>query len=136
MSMAWFLGAVADQAAAAAASVPGGASSPASFSTMASPLANTAALPWWRIGLLFLIFIGLAVIWVWVNRGRVNLRSLLQPGERRIVIAEQRWLNGRTLICLVEVEGERFLLVQGQGMAAWQPLQAKASPGPAASSKN
>ncbi len=132
MSMAWFLGAVAGQAAASSTSaVPGATASPAVSSLSSSALATAAsvpALPLWRIALLVLIFAALLGVWFWVNRGRINLRTLLQPGTQRISIQEQRWVNGRTRICLVEVEGERFLLVQGQGSAAWQPLQPKAAP--------
>ena len=106
MSTAWFLGVAADQA--AAPILPGGVAG--------------VSLPWWRVAVLGLIFVVLLGIWLWVNRERVNLRGLLQPSTHQIVFHEQRYVNPRTVVCLVEVEGERFLLAQSQGSLAWQPL--------------
>ncbi len=117
MNTAWFLGLAADQAAPPA----------------------TLSLPWWRVGVLFLIFAVLLGVWWWVNRNRLNFRSFLQQAEQKIVLREQRWINPRTVICLVEVGGESFLLAQSQGAVAWQPLgkgSAAAGTGTALAAKN
>ena len=106
MSTAWFLGVAADQAA----------------TPVLSGGVGSVSLPWWRVAILAAIFIGLLGVWFWVNRERVNFRGLLQPATHKIVFEEQRYMNPRTVVCLVEVGGERFLLAQSQGALAWQPL--------------
>ncbi len=117
--MAWLLALAADQA--AAPSLPGmGHLAP-------------AAPSWWRIAAMLVVLGLLLLVWWKVNRGQVGLGKLgldrfLKPEARRLVLGEQRWLNGRTVVCVVEVGGERFLLAQTQGALAWQPLSPAAPP--------
>jgi flagellar biogenesis protein FliO len=86
-----------------------------------------AAPSWWRIAAMVAILLLLLFVWWKVNRGRLGLDRLLKPGTQRLVLGEQRWVNGRTVVCIVEVDGERFLLAQTTGAVAWQPL-AKGTP--------
>ncbi len=120
MTTAWLLALAADQAAAA---------SPASPASL-PPVGQLAGAgpSWWRIAALLVVLGLLLFIWWKVNRGRfgtaLGLDRLLKPAGQRLVLGEQRWLNGRTVVCVVEIDGERFLLAQTQGALAWQPLKA------------
>jgi len=117
MSAAWFLGA-AEQLSLSLSSGSGSA-------------AVTPPLAWWRLGLLGLLFAALLGIWFYLNRSRLNLRglgSLGTPAGRKIEVKEQRWLNSRTAVALIEVDGQRFLLAYGPDTASWQSLQSLQSP--------
>jgi flagellar biogenesis protein FliO len=92
---------------------------------------EAAGVEWWRLAFLGLIFIGLFVLWWWVNRGRINFRGLLNPKEPKIKVEDQRWLNSRSSVVLVQVEGERFLLAQSQHGVAWQKLASSVNIPPA-----
>ena len=126
MTTAWLLALAADQAAAVS---PVSAASPVS-PAFSGPVGQLAAAgpSWWRIVALLVVLGLLLFVWWKVNRGRfgtnlgLGLDRLLKPAGQRLVLGEQRWLNGRTVVCVVEIDGERFLLAQTQGALAWQPL--------------
>ncbi|SDU24905.1 Flagellar biosynthesis protein, FliO [Verrucomicrobium sp. GAS474] len=130
MSVAWFLGAAAEQATSASASLP----SSSAFASVGSA-AVTPPLAWWRLAALIVLFAVLLGIWFYLNRSRFNLRSLGSLGStvgggRKIEVKEQRWLTSRTSVALVEVDGQRFLLAHGPDTASWQPLQPSSSATP------
>ncbi|MDE1171508.1 MAG: hypothetical protein PW734_09925 [Verrucomicrobium sp.] len=100
---------------------------PAWFLALAEAQQPAPPLPWWRLVVLVVIFAALLAVWAAVNRRhwtRDNLRRWLSlnPEASQIVVREQRWLNSKTHLCLVEVSGERFLVAQTQGAVSWQPL--------------
>ncbi len=77
---------------------------------------------WWRLVTLVIIFGVLFALWWWVNRGKVNLQSLLKAREQFIKVEEQRWLSSHLCIVLVQVGEERFLLAHNQHGISWQKL--------------
>jgi flagellar biogenesis protein FliO len=83
---------------------------------------EVAGVEWWRLLFFALIFVGLFILWWWVNRGRISFKNILKPSEPKIKVEDQRWLNSRSSVVLVQVEGERFLLAQSQHGVAWQKL--------------
>ncbi len=85
---------------------------------------EAAGVEWWRLLVLALIFGVLFGVWWWLNRNKLSFQSLLKSREQQIVIEEQRWLNSRLSIVLVQVGDERFLLAQNQHGLAWQKLAA------------
>ncbi len=116
MSVAWFLGAVADQAQQLAQPQPATA-----------PL--TPPLAWWRLAAMGLLFACLLGIWFYLNRSRFSLGSLRSLGSpaaagRKIEVRDQRWVSSKVAVVLVEVDGQRFLLAHGPDTASWQSLQA------------
>jgi flagellar biogenesis protein FliO len=87
--------------------------------------ANPAAgdgVEWWRLLLLVLLMGALFGFWWWVNRGRLNLQDLIKPKTPEIKVIEQRWLQSRISLLLVEVDGRRYLLATTPHSVAWQPL--------------
>jgi|GEM_PF-5455554 len=86
-------------------------------------------IEWWRLLLVALIFGGLFATWLWVKKGDLSLKGLVQPPNLKMKVLERQWLTSQTFIFLIEVEGARFLLARTHGGVAWQPLgEAKASP--------
>ena len=79
---------------------------------------------------LILLFGGLLAAWVWSRR---QARLNHAPGRAAAAgfkIAQKRWLDQKTGLCLVEAGSERFLLAYTVGGGvSWQPV----APQPAAS---
>lgn len=69
------------------------------------------------------ILLGLGGVWFWVNRGKWELSKILKRSESRLALKENRWINQKTGVGLLEVDGERFMLAYtvGGGLA-WQRL--------------
>ena len=79
----------------------------------------------WRLVVLLFFMGGLVGLWFWSNKGKMQMSNLLSTKESKIIIQDRRWLNTKESLVLVEVEGEKFILVTGQGGSAWQRLEAK-----------
>jgi hypothetical protein len=74
-----------------------------------------------------LLFAGLFGLWYWSKRqARINSPPG-KAGTTPLRIAQKRWLDKGTGVCLVEAEGQSFLLAYtANGGVSWQPV-AKAS---------
>ncbi len=75
---------------------------------------------------LILLFGGLLALWLWSRR---QARQNNPPGRAASAgfkIAQKRWLDQRTGLCLVEAEGQSFLLAYTVGGGvSWQALEQK-----------
>ena len=76
--------------------------------------------------ILGLLFAGLAGLWLWSKRqARINNprgKGAVNP----LRILQKRWIDKGTGVCLVEAEGETYLLAYtANGGVSWQPLAAK-----------
>jgi hypothetical protein len=80
---------------------------------------------------LILLFAGLLGLWLWSKRqARLNhpRGKAAAPGFK---VTQKRWLDQRTGVCLVEAEGQGFLLAYTVGGGvSWQPV-AKSAAAPA-----
>jgi hypothetical protein len=80
---------------------------------------------------LILLFGGLLALWIWSRR---QARLAASPGRAATAgfkIAQKRWLDQRTGLCLVEAEGQSFLLAYTVGGGvSWQPVAKKPASSP------
>ena len=76
--------------------------------------------------ILGLLFVGLFGLWFWSKRqARANGPLGKNPGNP-LRVMQKRWIDKGTGVCLVEAEGDTYLLAySANGGVSWQPLAAK-----------
>jgi hypothetical protein len=76
--------------------------------------------------ILGLLFTGLFALWYWSKR-QAKLNGL--PGKNAGVslkVVQKRWIDKGTGVCLVEAEGQTYLLAYtANGGVSWQPVPKK-----------
>lgn len=80
-------------------------------------------IEWWRWALLILLFGALFGAWLWVNKGKLNWKTLVQPTDPKIKVLEKYWVSGNLSLFLIEVKDEQFLLARTPGSLSWQKLE-------------
>jgi hypothetical protein len=76
--------------------------------------------------ILGLLFTGLFAAWYWSRRqARLN-GTLSKNSTSPLRVMQKRWIDKGTGVCLVEAEGETYLLAYtANGGVSWQPLAKK-----------
>ena len=76
--------------------------------------------------ILGLLFAGLFGVWLWSRRQARLTGPLHKNGASPLRVLQKRWIDKGTGVCLVEAEGETYLLAYtANGGVSWQPLAAK-----------
>jgi hypothetical protein len=76
--------------------------------------------------ILGLLFAGLFGLWYWSKRqAKLNGSSGKNPGCS-LKVMQKRWIDKGTGVCLVEAEGQTYLLAYtANGGVSWQPVPKK-----------
>ncbi len=84
-------------------------------------------IEWWRWILLIILFGVLFGVWWWVNRGKLNWKTLVKAPQSQIKVLERLWVSHQLALFLVEVGKEKFLLARTPGSLSWQKLESTAT---------
>src|SRR5579875_2476072 len=75
---------------------------------------------------LILLFGGLLALWIWSRRQARLHNPAGRAAAAGFKITQKRWLDQRTGVCLLEAEGQSFLLAYTVGGGvSWQPMAKK-----------
>jgi hypothetical protein len=78
-----------------------------------------------RLTLLALFIGGLLALWVWSRRRTGGVFRRETRAQKTFQVSQKRWIDQRTGVCLVEAEGQSFLLAYTVGGGvSWQPVAA------------
>jgi hypothetical protein len=80
-------------------------------------------LEWWRWVSLLVILGGLFGLWYYLNRSNLKLKNLLQKKESRITIVERAWVDNRTTVSIINVDGVEYIFAQNPSGLVWQKLE-------------
>jgi hypothetical protein len=76
--------------------------------------------------ILVLLFAGLLGAWIWSKRQARLAGSAAKAGGSNFKVVQKRWLDKSTGVCMVESEGQTFLLAYTVGGGvSWQPIVKK-----------
>ena len=79
--------------------------------------------------ILGLLFAGLFALWFWSQRQARANGPRGKNGGNSLRVTQKRWIDKGTGVCLVEAEGQTFLLAYtASGGVSWQPLEKKPAP--------
>ncbi len=75
---------------------------------------------------LVLLFAGLLGFWLWSRRRAAQSGGPRGRGGKAFTVVQKRWVDKGTGVCLVESEGQTFLLAYSVGGGvSWQVLEEK-----------
>jgi hypothetical protein len=85
-------------------------------------------LEWWRVVLILVLLGGLVAAWLWLNRSRLSWNKLVKPLPQRIKLLDRNWLNSKTVIYLLEIDGQKYLLASSGGAITFQRFGTETAP--------
>jgi hypothetical protein len=81
--------------------------------------------------ILVLLFGGLFALWLWSKRQARIAQRLGKNPAAGFQVTQKRWLDQRTGVCLVEIDGQGYLLAYTVGGGvSWQPVAKKPAAAP------